>query len=202
MARKNRRYNSTEAAIMTNTPTDKLQTLFQNLAKAKSEVLAAAKEAYAGPVSNNYTFQTPSGPATLLDLFQSHNDLLIIHNMGKRCNYCSLWADGLSSLTKHITQRTAFVLTSPDDIETLKNTANTRGWTFNIASTSENNFTKDMGYENNKGGVLPGVSAFHKDKHSNITRTSSMPFGPGDDFCPIWPLFDLLKLGHNNWQPT
>lgn len=187
---------------MTSTPTDKLQTLFQNLAKAKSEVLAASKEAYAGPVNNNYTFQTPAGPATLLDLFQNHNDLLVIHNMGKRCNYCSLWADGLSSLTKHITQRTALVLTSPDDIKTLKDTANTRGWTFNIASTNNNTVAKDMGYENNKGGVLPGVSAFHKDQHNNITRTASMPFGPGDDFCPIWPLFDLLKLGHNNWQPT
>jgi len=186
---------------MTDAATDKLQTLFLNLAKAKADVLAAAKEAYADPVKN-YTFLSIAGPTTLLELFENHNDLLVIHNMGKRCNYCSLWADGLSSLTHHITQRTALVLTSPDDPQTLQQTAAKRGWTFNLASTNNNSFAKDMGYENANGSVLPGVSAFNRDSSNNITRTGSMPFGPGDDFCPIWPLFDLLKDGPNGWNPS
>jgi hypothetical protein len=35
-----------------------------------------------------------------------------------------------------------------------------------------------------------------------ITRVArSRQLGPGDPFCPVWPLLDLLKDGPNGWEP-
>jgi len=47
---------------------------------------------------------------------------------------------------------------------------------------------------------MPGVSVFEKDADS-IVRVASTMFGPGDDFCAVWHLFDLLPNGANEWQP-
>ncbi|TVS08776.1 MAG: DUF899 domain-containing protein, partial [Phycisphaerales bacterium] len=41
-----------------------------------------------------YAFTTSDGEVSLADLFAGKRDLLIIHNMGKRCSYCTMWADG------------------------------------------------------------------------------------------------------------
>lgn len=42
----------------------------------------------------DYTFQTLNGPVRLKDLFGDKNDLIVIHNMGASCRYCTLRADG------------------------------------------------------------------------------------------------------------
>ncbi len=41
----------------------------------------------------NYSFATLDGEATLLDLFGENDRLLVIHNMGQGCRYCTLWPD-------------------------------------------------------------------------------------------------------------
>jgi hypothetical protein len=32
-------------------------------------------------------------------------------------------------------------------------------------------------------------------------RVADEPFSPGDDFCIVWPIFDLLPGGAGNWDP-
>lgn len=44
----------------------------------------------------------------------------------------------------------------------------------------------------------PGVSALRKTEGGAIERTGRTRFGPGDDFCALWPLFDLLEGGAGN----
>jgi predicted dithiol-disulfide oxidoreductase (DUF899 family) len=68
-------------------------------------------------------------------------------------------------------------------------------------SSNGTSFNRDMGYENEKGGQMPGMSAFHKDESGRIFRTGTTLFGPGDDFCAVWPMLDLLKDGPAGWQP-
>lgn len=46
---------------------------------------------------------------------------------------------------------------------------------------------------------MPGVSIFYKDKEQ-ITRIGRDDFDPGDNYCPAWHFFDLLKDGRANWQ--
>src|SRR4051794_7044205 len=44
------------------------------------------------------------------ELFGDKDELIVIHNMGKSCSYCTLWADGFIGITKHLEDRAAFVL--------------------------------------------------------------------------------------------
>jgi hypothetical protein len=58
-----------------------------------------------------------------------------------------------------------------------------------------------MGYRTDDGVVLPGASAFRKQGDGAIERTGIAEFGLGDDFCAVWPLFDLLEGGAGAWRP-
>ena len=150
----------------------------------------------------DYTLQRAGGGAVRLsELFRDENDLILIHNMGKRCTYCTLWADGFESMRPPIESRTAFAVVSNDDPQTAAEFAASRGWTFTVLSGKDSDFTQDMGYYNPDYGSEPGASAFHRDPDGKIYRVSHTYFGPGDDFCPTWHFFDLLQDGPNGWEP-
>jgi hypothetical protein len=53
-----------------------------------------------------------------------------------------------------------------------------------------------MGYRSRAGGFLPGI--FRRDR---IVRVSDAGSRPGDDFCALWHVLDLLPDGPAGWQP-
>ena len=71
-----------------------------------------------------------------------------------------------------------------------------------MVSEEGSEFSSDMGFFMNGKDYWPGVSAFRRAADGTITRTGSTFFGPGDDFCAVWPLFDLLAEGDNGWEPN
>ncbi len=149
----------------------------------------------------DYTFAGPAGQTLRLsELFGDQNDLILVHNMGKSCPYCTLWADGFNSLVPHLESRAAFVVISPDDPETQQRFAAERGWRFKLYSGQGSNFIGDMGYHTAEG-FMPGVSTFRKHQDGRITRVATTEFGPGDDFCSVWHFFDLLAEGVGGWEP-
>ena len=185
-----------------------------DLARLQAELAAAHASAAASasePITD-YTLHTTAGaPVQLSALFGPHQDLLLIHNMGRGCAYCTLWADGFIGLHRHITQRAALVLASPDDPGTLAAFAASRQWPFTCVSFAGTTLAADMGYQRTlpDGRVqpLPGVSALRLVPASDgaplgIIRTNTTPFGPGDLYCPIWPLLGLLRDGAKGWAPT
>jgi len=136
----------------------------------------------------------------LSEMFGDSNELLLVHNMGKSCPYCTLWADEYNGIWQHLESRTPFVVISPDDHQIMKEFAEGRNWNFKIYSSKGNSFKKDVGFENEKGMALPGVSVFTKED-GKIVHYNKAYFGPGDDFCGLWSYLDLLPEGDNNWQP-
>ena len=157
-----------------------------------------------GPLSEpigEYIFKTPEGEVSLSDLFGDKRDLLLIHNMGRGCSYCTMWADGLNGMLPHLEDRAAVVLASPNDPQTQRDFAQSRGWRFRMVSTQGSDFNKDMGYEPQPGKVWPGVSAFHKNDDGTIIRTGKDIFGPGDQYNAAWHMFALLRDGANGWEP-
>jgi predicted dithiol-disulfide oxidoreductase (DUF899 family) len=82
----------------------------------------------------NYLFDTLNGQTTLLELFADQDRLLVIHNMGQGCRYCTLWADGLNGFVPHIESGMALVLVSKDAPELQRRFANSRAWRFQLAS--------------------------------------------------------------------
>jgi predicted dithiol-disulfide oxidoreductase (DUF899 family) len=164
--------------------------------------LSAARRAVAPVPVGDYAFRRPDGsPASLSDLFAGKRDLLVVHNMGKQCVYCTLWADGLVGFTRPLLSRCGFVLTSPDEPATLKAFAESRGWTFPCVSVQGTTFAHDMGMEPEPGRHWPGVSGFRRRDDGSIVRTGQAMFGPGDDFCALWPMLDLLEGGAGAWVP-
>lgn len=151
---------------------------------------------------DSYRFRDGGGKRIdLADLFGDRSDLLLVHNMGKSCPYCTLWADGYEGFRRHIENRTAFVLVSPDEPGVMKSFAESRDWKFRTVSAQGTSFSYDMGYEDELGQSLPGVSTFVREDDGKVYRVATASFGPGDDYCSIWHLFGLLKGGDNNWQP-
>jgi len=176
----------------------KIKQLRKDMGALRKEMAKARKSAKPQEVKN-YTFKRSSGEEVkLADLFGSKNDLIVIHNMGTSCPYCTMWADGFNGVFDHINDRAAFALTSPDEPTKQKKFAESRGWRFPVISHAGTSFAEDMGYASDDG-FMPGVSVFTR-KNGKIYRVSDDAFGPGDDFCIVWPFFDLLPGGAGDWK--
>lgn len=181
-------------------PSERVMALYRELTELKTKLREVMREQAGPAVPKDYEFEGEGGPVRLGELFGGHDDLLVIHNMGRSCNYCTLWADGLAGFAPMIEERCALALSSPDTPDVQAQVKRERGWPYRMVSVKGNTFAHDMGFVAS-GGYMPGVSAFHKNEGGAITRTGAAYFGPGDDFCPIWPLFELLEGGAKGWEP-
>jgi predicted dithiol-disulfide oxidoreductase (DUF899 family) len=152
-----------------------------------------------GPEVNNYSFNTFDGEVTLLDLFADKDKLLVIHNMGQACRYCTLWADGFNGLLQHLESAMSVVLVSKDDPEIQRKFANSRGWGFRLASHAGGDYIRQQtvmeGADN-----MPGAVVYER-KGDAIYRKSGSVFGPGDIYCSMWSLLGLAGLGAEDWTP-
>jgi predicted dithiol-disulfide oxidoreductase (DUF899 family) len=148
----------------------------------------------------DYAFSTVERPVRLSELFGASDDLLVIHNMGSSCPYCTLWADGYNGIYHHLANRAAFVVSSPDPPSVQRAFADSRGWRFPMVSHQGTTFAADMGYRSESGGWMPGISVFRREG-DRILRVSDTGCGPGDDFCALWHFFDLLAEGAGDWKP-
>ncbi|MBN8539297.1 MAG: DUF899 family protein [Deltaproteobacteria bacterium] len=152
----------------------------------------------------DYTFATAKGPVKLSELFGEKKELILIHNMGKQCVYCTLWADGFNGFSGHLENRAGFVLINNDSVEEQTAFAASRGWKFKLASAKGTSFSKDMGFLDDKAGKMPGASVYTKMPDGTIQHRTRAGFGPGDLFSSIWSLFDLLPAaqpGAEDWSP-
>jgi predicted dithiol-disulfide oxidoreductase (DUF899 family)/predicted enzyme related to lactoylglutathione lyase len=167
----------------------------------KKKRLAQLRKSVPEQKVENYQFVTSGGQEiSLLDCFRDKNELIVVHNMGRSCSYCTMWADGFNGVYQHLVQKAAFVLSTPDSPEVQEDLAAERGWIFPIVSTKGTTFKQDFGFEKD-GYYHPGVSTFRKDTEGNIYHHAKAPLGPGDDYNIVWHLFDLLPSGSEDFQP-
>jgi len=148
----------------------------------------------------DYVFASTTGPVRLSELFGKHDDLMVVHNMGRSCPACTLWADGYNGIHAHVTSRAAFVVSSPDPTDVQQAFAAGRGWKFPMVSHLGTTFAADMGYVSASGRFRPGISVFQR-HGATIQRVSDAVWSPGDDFCTLWHFFDLLHAGAAGWSP-
>lgn len=179
--------------------TRELERYRQGIAKLRQKMRGVQKRIAPESVAD-YTFATVRGPKRLSQLFGSMKDLFVIHNMGSGCPYCTLWADGYNGIYEHLTSRAAFVIASPDPPAVQQRFARSRGWRFPMVSHQGTTFAEDMGYRSRNGGWRPGISVFRRQR-DRIVRLSDTGSSPGDDFCTVWHVFDLLPEGRGRWQP-
>lgn len=174
-------------------------------AEAAQKKLADLRRKIPHQQVSDYQLQGQDGPISLSDLFGEKEDLILVHNMGSGCSYCTMWADNFNGVAEHLQDRAAFVVVSPDSTDKQKEFAGSRGWRFPMYSAEGSTFTADMGFQSTEGGFMsgfqPGVSVFHKNADGSISRVAKDFFGPGDLYCGAWHLFNLLPDGWAGWNP-
>ncbi|MBI5868794.1 MAG: DUF899 family protein [candidate division Zixibacteria bacterium] len=179
----------------------RVEALEKRIRKDKLALVALRRSIAPEPVSDYTLLAHDGSPVKLSELFGSRDDLILVHNMGKGCAYCTMWADGFTGLVKHLENRAAFVVVSKDPVDVQRAFYQGRGWNFKMYSSHGTDFNRDMGYETETGSQKPGISAFHRDADGTIRRTGHTGLGPGDDFCAVWPMLDLLADGPAGWGP-
>jgi len=161
--------------------------------------LTELRKSSAGDKVKNYAFTTIDGETSLLGMFGDKATLLLIHNMGQGCRYCTLWADGFNGFLKHLESVMSVVLVSKDPPELQRQFANSREWRFRLASHGGGEYIREQtvmdGAEN-----MPGAVVYERDG-DKITRKNSCAFGPGDLYCSMWGLLGLAGLGEDDWTP-
>lgn len=147
----------------------------------------------------DFTFQTQTGPVKLSALFAGKEVLFAIHNMGQACRYCTLWADGLNAFLPHLEDRFSVVLLSKDTPEAQQRFAHSRGWRFRMASHAGSTYAADQTVTPGEPD-MPGIVCFVRDG-TRILRKNAAEFGPGDEFCGIWPVLSLAGFDSETWTP-
>ena len=152
-----------------------------------------------GPEVENYSFSTLDGKVSLLELFGDKDQLLVIHNMGQGCRYCTLWADGLNGFVPHLESTMSLVLVSKDAPEVQRQFANSRGWRFKLASHGGGDYIKEQTVMEGEDN-MPGAVVYER-KGQAIYRKNTCIFGPGDLYCPMWQFLGMAGFSEETWTP-
>jgi predicted dithiol-disulfide oxidoreductase (DUF899 family) len=168
---------------------ERIASLRQEIARLREEMARTRQEVEAQDFADT-RLDSSAGPVALSDLFGDKDNLIVIHNMGAGCSYCTMWADGFNGVYDHLAARASFVVASPDTPQTQRRFAESRGWRFPMVSYGGSDFAEACGYRRD-GSFYPGVSIFTR-KDGRIARVADEPFSPGDDFCIVWQFLSLL----------
>ncbi len=147
----------------------------------------------------NYSFETLDGERTLRELFGDREKLLVIHNMGQGCRYCTLWADGFNGLLPHLESVMSVVLVSKDRPVIQRRFANSRGWRFRVASHQGGDYIREQTVSADSDN-MPGAVVYER-KGNTIYRKNECAFGPGDMFSSMWNLLGMAGFGGDDWTP-
>lgn len=184
---------------------DRLTTLENEIEQKMGERRGILRDSTGEVVENCTLLDTEGNQVRLEELFGEKEELIVIHNMGRSCRYCTLWADGFNGVAEHLADRAAFALVSPDRPEVQREFAEGRNWRFPIYSAADSSFIDDMDYlsrdEEGKTFYMPGYSVFRKEEDGTIRRTGRDFFGPMDMYSGIWHMFAMLPEGIGAWQP-
>jgi predicted dithiol-disulfide oxidoreductase (DUF899 family) len=176
----------------------RISELEQQLYELTNE-LNTLKRQIAGTPVPDYTFATLDGEQTLSSLFAGRERLLVIHNMGQACRYCTLWADGFNGFLPHLESAMSVVLVSKDDPQTQQAFAGSRGWRFRMASHGGGAYIKEQAVKPDSTN-MPGAVAYRRDG-DDILRLGHGEFGPGDLYCSLWNLLGVAGLTEEDWVP-
>lgn len=161
--------------------------------------LVELRRQYRGDQVPDYAFTTLDGEVSLGELFSGRERLLLIHNMGQGCRYCTLWADGFNGLLPHLESVMSVVLVSRDAPELQRRFASSRGWRFRLASHGGGKYMQEQTVLPGEGN-MPGAVLYERDG-DGIYRKNSCIFGPGDIYCAMWSLLGLAGMNEADWTP-
>ena len=148
----------------------------------------------------DYTFDTGVNKQTLSSFFGKNQKLLVIHNMGEACRFCTLWGDGINAFLPHLESALSVVMVSKDTPEQQRLFANSRGWRMRMASHGGGDYMSEQIATEGMGENVPGAACYEK-KGDQIVKTNSSFFGPNDLYCPMWHFLGMAGITAAEWTP-
>jgi len=165
-------------------------------------------------IEKAYVFDGPAGKATLLDLFEGRNQLLVYHfmfgpNQDLGCNGCSMFVDQIGHLAHLHARDTSFALVSRAPIAKIEAYRDRMGWTIPWYSSFETDFNVDFGVgpETPQEGVYQdgesfGLSAFIR-QDDDVFRTYFTTNRGAEALGSVWTFLDLTPLGRQEeWEDS
>ena len=117
--------------------------------KLRERLAARRRELPWVKVDKRYVFESPAGPVTLADLFDSRSQLVVYHFMlgpgwGEGCKSCSYVVDHLAPAVVHLHARdVAFAAISHASLAEITPFKERMGWSFNWVSSHGSDFNHD-----------------------------------------------------------
>jgi len=171
-----------------------------------------------GPVTGDYRFDGPDGPAAIADLFGEKQTLITYSWMfgperERPCPMCSTLLAALDGETPDIEQNVAFVVISRSPVRRMVDFARERGWRhLNFYSDPTGAFSRDYHALVGKQDDIPALNVFTRrdgtirlfyggEMGSEAADPGQDPRG-APDLPPLWTLLDLTPEGRKpDWYP-
>jgi predicted dithiol-disulfide oxidoreductase (DUF899 family) len=174
----------------------------KELTRMKDAVSAARRRLPMVEITEPYTFDTESGSASLLDLFERRTQLIVQHFMfgqewEQGCDGCSMMADHIGPLSHLHAKDTSFVLVSRAPLPKLVEFRERMGWKLPWVSSEPSTFNEDFGTTVD-GEEIHSVSVFLRD--GDRVFHTWQTFNRGEE--PFMVVFDLLDLTPYGRQET
>ncbi|MEZ9231464.1 DUF899 family protein [Vibrio amylolyticus] len=179
--------------------TSEIQALERQIFELNSKLIELRKSNSVREEVADYPFETLQGPISLSQLFETKDTLLVIHNMGQGCRYCTLWGDGFNGFIPHLESVMSVVMVSKDTPADQRRFASSRGWHFRMASHSGGQYIQEQSVMEGESN-MPGAVVYEL-IDGKIFRQSSAIFGPGDLYCSMWSLLGLAGMSASDWTP-
>jgi predicted dithiol-disulfide oxidoreductase (DUF899 family) len=174
-------------------------------------------------ITQEYSFDTPSGRKTLGDLFDGRSQLIVYHFMlgpewKAGCPGCSFLADHLDGMLPHLNHHdVTLVSVSRAPLDRIRNYQRRMGWHFPWVSSFGSSFNYDFHVsftpeELASGTVdynftdtpsarandeLPGLSAFYREADGRIFHTYSNYARGGEEMIGTLMTLDFAPKGRN-----
>ena len=184
----------------------------------KEKVATRARDALAAErrrlpmvrIDKDYVFEGPGGKATLLDLFEGRNQLIVYHFMfapgvegwpSAGCPGCSMVVDQVCHLAHLHARDTSFALVSHAPLAQIEPYKKRMGWTLPWFSSFGSEFNTDFGLTTDEGETF-GLSVFIRDG-DKVFRTYFTTRRGVEALGPVWTFLDLTPLGRQeDWEDS
>jgi predicted dithiol-disulfide oxidoreductase (DUF899 family) len=159
-----------------------------------------------------YTFESPTGPVTLAELFDGRPQLLLYHFMfapsvggwpGAGCPGCSMYIDNLGQFTPtHLAQRcVSLALVSLAPLANIEAYRARMGWPHRWVSSAANTFNADLDLTTPEG-EKHGLSVLVR-RGDEVYRTWFTSQRGLEGLGDVWRLLDVTPWGRQEtWQDS
>lgn len=178
----------------------------KELTRHKDAVSAARRRLPMVEIAESYTFDSETGPKSLLDLFDGRTQLIVQHFMfgpdwTEGCDGCSMMADSIPPLPHLNAKDTSFVLISRAPLAKLLAFRDRMGWTLPWVSSESTTFNEDF-HATVDGEERQAISVFLRDGERTFHTWSTFARGE-EPFMLVFDLLDLTPYGRQeSWEDS